>query len=147
MDDVMLDRREINDFGERIAHLVGAIVETKQSDLAVADLSGACAGERQDRLADLNPELTRGLIDCGSRHFLYSVDHGEAQRPPSAVEPAEQQYRGRFRYRSDGALRNSCGAFLGLSTVLIVLIWCSFWWLCFVVVVVVVVLIVVFLVL
>ena len=61
VDDVIVDGREVDDFGEGIADLVRAVVEAEQADLAVAELGAGGAGQRKDGFAELDAKLAGGL--------------------------------------------------------------------------------------
>ena len=77
MDDVVLDRGEVEDLGERVANLMRAVVQAEQPDLLLTELRHVGAGQRENRLADLDAELAGDFLDSAGGHFLDPVDDGE----------------------------------------------------------------------
>ena len=69
-----------------------AIVEAEQADLLARKIT-IDAGQREDRLAELDAELARAWADGIRRHFLDPIDDREAHGPTRSVETAEKQDR------------------------------------------------------
>ena len=63
VDDVIVDRREVDDFGEGVADLVRAVVEAEQANLVLAKLGVGSSGKRKYGISDLHPKLTGRLLD------------------------------------------------------------------------------------
>ena len=89
----MVDRHQVDHLAEGIANFMAAIVEAEHADLAFELARLGDPGQRQDRLAQLDPKLAGAGADRVGGDFLDAVDDAEAERAARAVEPAEQQDR------------------------------------------------------
>jgi len=95
MDDVVVDRREVDDLRKGVADLVQTVVQPEQADFVSADLGSDGASQRQDCLAELDPELPCSVVDRRCGNLFDAVDDGEAQRAAAAIEPTEKEHRRR----------------------------------------------------
>src|SRR4051812_33475103 len=86
VDDVVPDRSEVDHFGEGITKFVLTVVETEQTDFIRGQLAELRTDQWKNCFANLDPKLAGGLFDVRRRHFLDTVDNGEAQCASAAVE-------------------------------------------------------------
>ena len=88
MDDVILDRREVDDFGEGVADLVQPSL-SGQSDLALAELGPICSSKGRITPPICTRNCPAASLPAGGRHFLDAVNYRKTHCAATAVEAAE----------------------------------------------------------